>query len=193
MKDIVVTLYHAKWCAYCVKFKPQWKTFTEICKKYKYDIEKNYDISLSCREFEDSQNPLEIKEAQVEGFPTINIAIDNAVTQYDGERSTKGLLMHLFDYDNKEQSVRDKITEDINKWENEVNGEDKENEENEGNEDNEPKIHDAVVGMLTKLGLDNQSGGYKSSKKQLATVESIAYYKYLKYKNKYAELKRMNK
>ena len=67
MKDIVVTLYYANWCGHCKDFKPEWNLFASVCnnKELNYEIKHTYNVSLSCREYEESKNPKEIEFANV--------------------------------------------------------------------------------------------------------------------------------
>ena len=80
-----VTLYYADWCHHCNKFKPEWDLLKQTFEKY----------GVEHAEFEDKQNPTEIKAAEIEGFPTIMITRDDHTYRYNGLGSAAEILNHL--------------------------------------------------------------------------------------------------
>tara|TARA_A100001015_G_scaffold321612_1_gene453405 strand:- start:2391 stop:2774 length:384 start_codon:yes stop_codon:yes gene_type:complete len=79
------TYYYWDKCGYCKQFNPEWEKF-----------EKNYNgpVKLNKKEMNDA-GP-ELKKYNVNAFPTIIIIDENDdYTQYDGPRTSEGLLKYF--------------------------------------------------------------------------------------------------
>ena len=85
MSNTKVTLYHADWCGHCKNFMPTWNALKKIFDQnnVKYD------------EYESDKNIEEIKNANVNGFPTIRISKNNKEYDYNGSRSPDDLLNEI--------------------------------------------------------------------------------------------------
>lgn len=82
---VEVNLYYAEWCGHCQKFKPEWENL-----KATLD-----DLGVSHNEYEDDTNKEEIKNAQVDGFPTIRIKVDKDEFDYSGPRTAPAILDYI--------------------------------------------------------------------------------------------------
>jgi len=72
-------LYHAKWCGHCKTLMPTWEKFKKQAK-------------INAVEYEADENPKEMKEAGVNGFPTIKCRNKQGVVlDFKGERTVAGL------------------------------------------------------------------------------------------------------
>lgn len=194
-KEINVTLYHAGWCGYCREFIPKWKKFSSICQIFNEEIKKDYNIKLSCEEFKDETDNAVMKENNINGFPTVIIDVDKKKEHYSGNRTDKALLKTILQFSDK--NVNDKQKEEsINRWSAKAESLLGENVITEGGEnggDDEPKVHNLLVKTLTNLGLQKeQTGGVKNASNHMTQEDSIAFYKYLKYKQKYIKSKKLN-
>ena len=85
MSDIKVTLYHANWCGHCKTFMPTWDALKKV-------FDKN---NIKHAELESVSNVEEVKNAGVNGFPTIRISKDNKDYDYNGPRTPDGLMSEL--------------------------------------------------------------------------------------------------
>lgn len=79
MTNYTIKLYYANWCGHCVKFKPVWNKLKTLLSKVKKDKNGN-DVSFTTYEFEESENPSKMDEANVTSFPTIHIYKDDDTT-----------------------------------------------------------------------------------------------------------------
>ena len=82
MSDTKITLYHANWCGHCVNFLPTWKALKDV-----FNLN-----NIKHEEYEDSANPKVIKEANINGFPTIRISKNNKEYDYNGPRTPDDIL-----------------------------------------------------------------------------------------------------
>jgi len=80
-----VILFHADWCGHCQAFKPQWEALKPILDQ----------AGIKHSEYEDKKNKDKIKEAKIEGYPTIRIKKDNEEYEYMGPRSAIDILASL--------------------------------------------------------------------------------------------------
>ncbi len=82
--NITLTLYYALWCGYSKAFLPEWE-------KFKVLAEKNLPflkiVSINC----EGGNEMICSQSGIEGYPTIVLQIDDAVKQYNGERTVEKL------------------------------------------------------------------------------------------------------
>lgn len=76
------TLYYANWCGHCKVLKPTWQKLIESDK---------YKGKIQFEEVEADENPTVIKEAQIEGFPTIKIEKNTETKEYQGDRTIEDL------------------------------------------------------------------------------------------------------
>ena len=97
LESIKITLYHAKWCGYCVKFMPEWLKLVDAIKGI-----KSNDITLELIAIEESDfgklsSKPSINGESVQSFPTIKITLkykngEKKEVEYKGERSMKDLI-----------------------------------------------------------------------------------------------------
>tara|TARA_B100000035_G_scaffold313051_1_gene325870 strand:- start:48 stop:461 length:414 start_codon:yes stop_codon:yes gene_type:complete len=81
----VLRFFYADWCPHCNSVKPEWEKLT---KKYKGQTQlKKVDCS--------NGRPSIAKKLNVEGFPTFILSKNGKNIEYDGERTTNGLLSFL--------------------------------------------------------------------------------------------------
>jgi hypothetical protein len=91
-KKVIVTLFQANGCGYCVKLKPDWDQFKENIHK----INNTYNgIPIKIKEYEHSelaaQGGGKINGVQITGYPTIKIKLSagNEEKEYDYEKYIK--------------------------------------------------------------------------------------------------------
>ena len=97
IESIKITLYHAKWCGYCVKFMPEWLKLAAAIKKIKSD-----DITIELLAVEESDfgklsSKPTINGDSIQSFPTIKIVLkykggEKKEVEYRGERTMKDLI-----------------------------------------------------------------------------------------------------
>ena len=87
-----VTLYYMNGCKHCDDFKPVWEEIKERIKK----INKSNKM-VQFAVFEADENPEEIKQAEINGFPTINITIGDRTFEYSGERKVDPIMNTLLE------------------------------------------------------------------------------------------------
>lgn len=85
--NVVVELFKANWCGYCVRFMPEWKNFKELAKlpndKINFDVVA-YEVTTD-KELMDQVK--KNKKYDFSGFPTLMITIgDNKPIKYSGNR-----------------------------------------------------------------------------------------------------------
>jgi len=96
-KNAVVTLYYATWCPACKKAKPQWDEF-----KQEYDGKKQVNgyyvvcQEVDCSDNEDPTTASLIQKHNINGFPTIQMYVDNNTINFDSpiSKSTLDLFVN---------------------------------------------------------------------------------------------------
>ena len=83
----IFRFFFADWCPHCRKVKPEWKN---LVKKYKGDIQL---VEVNCTS--DEKNKAIAQKYGVEGFPTFMLSKNGKNIEYDGERSSSGLMDFL--------------------------------------------------------------------------------------------------
>jgi len=68
-------LFKAEWCPHCVAFKQTWK-----------DLEKKLESKVDFIMFDSEANSNEIKEYNIEGFPTLILKAGGKAIEYVGPR-----------------------------------------------------------------------------------------------------------
>jgi protein disulfide-isomerase-like protein len=71
-----LVLYYAPWCGHCKALKPEWEK-----------LEKAGVKGVTVRKVDADESPEEIKEAGVDGFPTIIFYNNGKKELYSGERT----------------------------------------------------------------------------------------------------------
>lgn len=77
-----VTFYFLEGCGWCEKFKPEWASFKELAAKE----------GIVTREVSASENPKEVEEKGIQGFPTVIVTSGGQDKEYNGERTADDLL-----------------------------------------------------------------------------------------------------
>jgi hypothetical protein len=76
MKEIYVTLYKAKWCGYCNRFKPDWEIIKSVFNNNSIKSELiKQNIAISFDEYDDEENKDVIVRAGIKSYPTIRVTI----------------------------------------------------------------------------------------------------------------------
>lgn len=88
-KNNIIVLYWAKWCSFCVQFKPDWEKFVKQSKIATCEFESE-NASLS-----NSENH------EVHGFPTIKLYTNGKVILFEGQRSIENLNKFIDDNTSK--------------------------------------------------------------------------------------------
>lgn len=78
-------LYKASWCGHCQNFEPTWKQLIE---------NPEYKGKINFITMDSELNKKEIKEKNIEGFPTIILEKNNKEIEYNGSREKDDL--HTF-------------------------------------------------------------------------------------------------
>jgi len=92
MQIKTATLYHTDWCGHCKVLKPIWHKI-----KQSFANDKN----IMFIEYESDRNPNEVSQANIPGFPTIKLQIDNEIISYKGNRSHDDLVGFISHYKQK--------------------------------------------------------------------------------------------
>ena len=170
-----VTLYYADWCSHCVKFKPEWFKFKSVYNKVKQEIKDKYKTELIINEYENETNGDKIKEANVDGFPTIKITYNNKIDDYIGDRTAKELFKKL---------IPQADDTEINNWLKGTNPEILKGTvslDKEGTNDSNAKTNNFPILQLGGIeGLRNYGIKVTDPKKLYAN----SYRRYMKYKKK---------
>jgi thiol-disulfide isomerase/thioredoxin len=77
---IDVILFKATWCGHCTQFLPVWNT-----------LQKNFNNKFNFITFDSDENKNEMKQWDINGFPTILFRKDNKGLQYDGPRDYESM------------------------------------------------------------------------------------------------------
>tara|TARA_B100000497_G_C7531563_1_gene322339 strand:+ start:320 stop:700 length:381 start_codon:yes stop_codon:yes gene_type:complete len=84
-----LTLYYAPWCPHCKPVKP---VFDELTKIYA----GNKDVFIAT--VNGDQEPNELKEQNVKGYPTIKLTVGENSVEYKGERTAEKLQEFIQSY-----------------------------------------------------------------------------------------------
>jgi len=164
-KEIV--LYHANWCGHCEKYLPKWEDFMKQINEHKSDIQEKYNVNVSAKKYEetDPKNKSIFQEKKIESYPTIHI---NNV-QYEGNRHKFNEIIKTL--------IPNISAEHMESWFN-ISDTDTDIEKSEKVNANplEDKLEDLMDKLNIKIGGNNSDPVHQ---------ESISFYKYLKYKEKY--------
>ena len=87
-KNYLLVNFHALWCRYSKKLKPEWKALADILKAKADD----YKVTLAKVEAYDEKKLAE--QYGVEGYPTIKLFINGEPNDYNGER----LQTHILEF-----------------------------------------------------------------------------------------------
>jgi len=79
-------LFKAEWCDHCKNFKPDWE-------KLKNDKHLNNKVEFIT--MDSNENAKEIKEWQIEGFPTIILKKGDEAIEYKGSRSRNDIVKFI--------------------------------------------------------------------------------------------------
>ena len=96
-KTAEITLYHATWCPACKKAKPQWDAFKQ---EYEGTTKVNGYIivckEVDCSNNEDPEVASVIQQHNIQGFPTIQMYVDNNTINFDSPitKSTLDLFVN---------------------------------------------------------------------------------------------------
>ena len=84
-----LVLYYAPWCPHC---KPVKHIFDELSKLYSGNKE------VTIKTINGDEQPNELKEQNVKGYPTIKLFVGEKSFEYTGERTTEKLKEFIEDY-----------------------------------------------------------------------------------------------
>lgn len=92
-----VTLYHATWCPACKKAKPEWEKFKQEFSEPKQI--NGYNVvckEVDCSDNEDPDIASIIQKNNINGFPTIQMYVDNNTINFDSpiSKSTLDLFVN---------------------------------------------------------------------------------------------------
>jgi len=80
---VTVSYYSMQGCPHCVRFNPEWE---------KFENEVKSDKSVKTAKYDARKDEAKVREAGVEGFPTVTITRNGKTDTYEGPRTVKGLL-----------------------------------------------------------------------------------------------------
>lgn len=76
-----IYLFKAEWCGHCKNFKPVWEK-----------LQKEYGKKYDFKTFDSDKNKEEIKQWNIQGFPTIIKRVKDNAVEYSGPREENSLL-----------------------------------------------------------------------------------------------------
>ncbi len=82
-----IYLFKAEWCGHCQGFKPTWE-------KLKNEMETKIKFVT----FDSEKNAKEIKEYNIEGFPTLIMKVGNKAIEYVGPRDEQSIKDFINQY-----------------------------------------------------------------------------------------------
>lgn len=169
-KEIV--LYHAEWCGHCKKFTPLWDNFVAQINEHKDDIKNKYNVVITAKDYEetDPENKELIAEKNIAGFPTIHIND----REYKGERDISAIVKEI---------IPNISPEDMDSWFAVSDSDSDLVSEKSEKLKPEDKMERGLENFMKQIKI----GGSISSSNP-SHRESLAFYKYLKYKEKYHKL-----
>ena len=85
--DGKLIMYGAEWCGYCRQFKPEFK---QLGKSHKVNGK-----TIEIIEYDADKHPQKVKEANVDGFPTVHLHINGKKKAFKGDRTITGLKKFL--------------------------------------------------------------------------------------------------
>jgi thiol-disulfide isomerase/thioredoxin len=85
-KPIEITLFHADWCGYCVKFGPDWKKIKSNKLASKIVDFAEYEES-NIGKLDKSTRTIDNQDVRKFGYPCIKIRVNDKVYRYEGARS----------------------------------------------------------------------------------------------------------
>ena len=80
-------LFKADWCGHCKHFLPTWEK-----------ISKDSNLKVNFKMFDSEQNKKEIKQYNVQGFPTIMFKSGNELIEYNGSRDENSIKEFILSY-----------------------------------------------------------------------------------------------
>ena len=81
-----IVLCHATWCPHCTNFKPAWDSF-------KQNNESKFPVKIM--DLDSDRDSEEIKQYEVQGFPTVILVKNGEHISYEGPRTEEGLVGFL--------------------------------------------------------------------------------------------------
>ena len=85
-KPIEITLFHANWCGYCVKFGPDWEKIksNKLASKI-VDFADHEESNIE--NLDKSARTINNQDVRSFGYPCIKIRVNDKVYRYEGARS----------------------------------------------------------------------------------------------------------
>ena len=80
----VLRFFYADWCPHCKDAKPHWNA-----------LKKKYNGNVTLKSVDCTKDTDEAQKFDVEGFPTFILTRNGKNIEYEGERTTSGLLDFL--------------------------------------------------------------------------------------------------
>ena len=89
-----LVMFYADWCGHCKKLKPVWDETAKEVNESEDSPAKM--VKVNCGDPNKNESHKEImKKYEITGYPTIKLIEGNKVSEYEGERSKKGMLSFL--------------------------------------------------------------------------------------------------
>ena len=101
-----IILYHARWCAHCVKLTEGKNSIWSQIKERINKLRKTNKM-ISYEEYEADEKPDEIEAANITGFPTIKMKFGNKMIEYSGDRSVDAIMDALLSTKMPDQQAAD--------------------------------------------------------------------------------------
>jgi thioredoxin-like negative regulator of GroEL len=89
-KQNELLLFKAEWCGHCKNFLPTWEK-----------ISNDTSLNINFKTFDSDKNKKEIKDFDIQGFPTIMYKVDDKLIEYNGSRDEKSIKEFIISYQNK--------------------------------------------------------------------------------------------
>ena len=80
-------LFKAEWCGHCKHFLPIWEK-----------ISNDSNLNISFKIFDSEKNKKEIKEYNIDGFPTIMYKFNDKLIEYTGSRDVESIKHFISTY-----------------------------------------------------------------------------------------------
>jgi thiol-disulfide isomerase/thioredoxin len=82
-----LNLFKADWCVHCIAFKDTWET-----------LQNNKDFNIKYKTYDADKNANDIKNWQIQGYPTLILQIKDKAIEYVGPKTHNAIVDFIKEY-----------------------------------------------------------------------------------------------